>query len=159
MTPSHAVLGRCDRGAAGLIEGWGRAYERIAEACREQGTPEPTVESDGNGVRVQWTRVNPTSDADRIRARVEGQVQVTGQVMGQVDRLLMELAVGERKREELQAALGLAGRGNFRALYLAPALDAGLIEMTIPDKPNSRLQKYRTTAAGKTYLTTQKEPR
>jgi hypothetical protein len=32
---------------------------------------------------------------------------------------------------------------------LKPALEQGLVEMTIPDKPNSRLQKYRLTALGK----------
>lgn len=51
----------------GLIEAWGRGYERIAEACREQGTPEPTVESDGNGVWVKWAWVNPRTDAEAIR--------------------------------------------------------------------------------------------
>jgi len=33
-----------------------------------------------------------------------------------------------------------------------PALDAGLIAMTILGKPNSRLQKYRLTASGKALL-------
>jgi ATP-dependent DNA helicase RecG len=35
---------------------------------------------------------------------------------------------------------------------LHPALQAGLIEYTIPDKPNSRLQKYRITPAGERVL-------
>lgn len=39
--------------------------------------------------------------------------------------------------------LGLSHRPTFRQNYLQPALDAGLIERTLPDKPNSRLQKYR----------------
>jgi len=46
-------------------------------------------------------------------------------------------------REQLQQALNLKDRKSFRARYLKPALDAGLIEMTIPDKPNSKYQRYR----------------
>ena len=45
-------------------------------------------------------------------------------------------------REQLQDLLGLSDRKSFRERYLRPALQAGLIEMTLPDKPNSRLQKY-----------------
>jgi hypothetical protein len=32
--------------------------------------------------------------------------------------------------------------------YLQLLLDAGWLEMTIPDKPRSSKQRYRTTAAG-----------
>ena len=52
-------------------------------------------------------------------------------------------------RRKLQAALSLKGEENFRKLYLVPALEAGYVEMTIPDKPKSRLQEYRLTGAGK----------
>ena len=38
--------------------------------------------------------------------------------------------------------LGLHAREGFRRNYLRPALDMGLIRMTIPDKPNSRNQRY-----------------
>ncbi len=59
---------------------------------------------------------------------------------------------GEMSREALQAALGLSDRKSFRERYLKPALDYCLIEMTIPDKPNSRMQKYRLTDKGRQWL-------
>ena len=62
-------------------------------------------------------------------------------------RLLLVL-VGEMTRQQLQQALGLKDDEHFRKAYLQPALDAGLIEMTIPDKPRSSKQKYRLTAEG-----------
>ncbi|MEK7704372.1 MAG: Fic family protein [Myxococcota bacterium] len=72
----------------------------------------------------------------------------TGQVTGQVATLVEHLD-GEVTRSELQKAVGLTHREHFRKAYLLPSLAAGLIEMTQPDKPNSRRQRYRLTAAGK----------
>jgi len=77
--------------------------------------------------------------------------QVTPQVTPQVARLLNVL-VGEMSREELQSALDLQDRKSFRELYIQPALTGQLIEMTIPEKPNSRLQRYRLTDAGRRWL-------
>ena len=67
--------------------------------------------------------------------------QVSSQVT-QVKELLIALK-GEMSRDELQTALGLQDRKSFTARYLKPAINAGLIEMIITEKPNSRLQKYR----------------
>lgn len=44
---------------------------------------------------------------------------------------------------QLMERLGLKSREGFRRNYLHPALVEGMIEMTIPDKPNSRNQRYR----------------
>jgi len=77
--------------------------------------------------------------------------QVAPQVTPQVGELLAVIQ-GEMGREALQSALGLSDRKSFRARYLKPALTDGLIEMTIPDKPNSRLQKYRLTDKGREWL-------
>ena len=48
--------------------------------------------------------------------------------------------------------LGLKDRTHLRERYLDPALADGLIEPTLPDKPNSRLQQYRLTAKGTVLL-------
>jgi hypothetical protein len=73
---------------------------------------------------------------------------VTGQVTGQVQRML---AVCDEalSRAELQEKLGLRHRDNFIEAYLQPALNAGLLEMTTPDKPRSSKQKYRLTEKGR----------
>ncbi len=75
----------------------------------------------------------------------------TPQVTPQVARLLFVLK-DEMSRGEIQAALGLKDRKSFRSRYLAPALNAGLIEMTIPERPNSRLQKYSLTEKGRRFV-------
>ena len=79
--------------------------------------------------------------------------QVTPQVTPEVHRLLGVMQ-GEMKRADIQAALGLKDREHFREAYMLPAVTAGVIEMTLPDKPRSGLQKYRLTAAGQACLRT-----
>jgi ATP-dependent DNA helicase RecG len=45
--------------------------------------------------------------------------------------------------------LGLKNAEHFRKAYLVPAMNAGLVEMTLPDKPKSSLQKYRLMENGR----------
>jgi len=83
-------------------------------------------------------------------AHITGEVtgEVAGEVTGEVRRLLNALESGALDRRGLQQATGLKSQANFRDRYLLPALKSGMIEMSIPEKPNSRLQKYRLTGKG-----------
>ena len=69
--------------------------------------------------------------------------QVTVQVTEQVERLLDVIGDDIVSSKELMERLGIKHRPNFRDKYLLPAMKLGLIEMTIPDKPNSSKQKYK----------------
>ena len=80
----------------------------------------------------------------------KGTAQVTTEVTTQV--ALLQALTQPMARSELQATLRLKNSEHFRKAYLLPALAQGLIEMTLPEKPNSRLQQYRLTAAGRAYL-------
>ena len=78
--------------------------------------------------------------------------QITPQVTTQVEKVLTATAHEARSREELQAATGMIDREHFRKAYIEPLVTAGWLERTIPDKPTSRLQKYRLGAKGGDWL-------
>lgn len=109
-------------------------------------------EGHGKGTRYRWPArpvvdlLTPAGDAGQVTGEVTG--EVTAEVTAEVRALLLAQE-GEMKRSELQAQMGLAHDEHFRQAYLIPALEARMIEMTIPDKPRSRLQKYRLTAQGR----------
>jgi hypothetical protein len=69
--------------------------------------------------------------------------QDSDQVTDQVKRLLDVLGTSSLSAAELMSLLDLKHRPTFRQNYLHPALEQGLIEMTLPDAPNSRNQQYR----------------
>lgn len=64
---------------------------------------------------------------------IEPQVRKLLEILG--NRTMSESAIMEK--------LNLSHRPTFRKNYLNLALEMGVIERTIPDKPNSRNQRYR----------------
>lgn len=59
-----------------------------------------------------------------------------------VRRLLEVMQDYPMTAAELMQSLGIKSRDTIRNNYLKPALEAGLIEMTEPQNPNSRNQRY-----------------
>ena len=85
--------------------------------------------------------VGPTEELD---PREQDREQVKEQVREQVTiQALLQFCIVPRSRKEMQEFMGLTGRRNFSEKYINPLLNAGKIEMTIPDKPNSKNQKYK----------------
>lgn len=118
-----------------LVEQIGSGIRRIRDACREHGIAEPELH-----VSADWFTVT--------FARPEGETpHDTPHVTPHVERLVAAI-VDEMSRAELMETLGLADRNHFAATYLRPALEAGLVEMTIPNRLRSRAQRYRLTELG-----------
>ena len=85
-------------------------------------------------------------DAGQDTGQVTGQVALQDnlQSVGQTNRneRLLEFCISPRTRKEMQEFIGIASREHFNKALLAPLLESGQLRMTIPDKPNSRNQKY-----------------
>ena len=130
-----------------LTEGRGTGIPKILRAMRDNGSPPPEFDFDEDHsyflVRL------PVHPASRVGI---GDItpEVTAEVTAEVERLLGALE-GEMPRALLQQALALQHDEHFRKAYLVPALAAGLIEMTLPDKPRSSKQRYRLTETGRAW--------
>ena len=128
-----------------MTEGRGTGIPKMLRAIESNRSPMPSFHTDDD--RSYFLVELPVHPAF---AEAMAHEQVTPQVTPQVLELLNVLQ-GEMTRSQLQERLGLRDRFHFRDAYLLPALEYGLIEMTIPDKTRSSKQKYRLTAKGTAY--------
>jgi len=87
-----------------------------------------------------------------LRVTLFKEGQDTEQVTKQVKKLLMNMGDEKYTANELMELSELKHRPTFLYDYLQPAIKLGLIKMTIPDKPNSRKQRYILTEKGKKYI-------
>lgn len=62
---------------------------------------------------------------------------------------MLRVMTGEMSRAEIMAVLGLRDEKHFRENYQQYGINEGLIEMTLPDTPRSRKQRYRLTDLGR----------
>lgn len=80
--------------------------------------------------------------------------QVEHQVKHQVNlspiqqEILKSLMHKPLSRKEIFTAINMSGDTRSFKRHIEPLLLANLVEMTVPDKPNSRIQKYRLTDRG-----------
>ena len=144
-----------------LAEARSTGVPKIFRSMRQNGSPEPMFESDENRTwflvrlpvheRASLAETEQDTGQDKsLINKKNGQdtPQDVGQVSDHVEQIVVVLTRA-MSRARIQAALELKDRHHFLASYLKPALKAGLIEMTLPDKPTSRHQRYRRTAQGK----------
>ena len=80
-------------------------------------------------------------DSDHDTAQVD--VHSHQEMSDQVRRLISAMKQEDYTLAELMQLVGLSHRATFQRNYLNPAIEAGLIKRTIPDKPKSPKQKYR----------------
>ena len=145
-----------------LAEARSTGVPKIFRAMRRNGSPDPVFESDDERT---WFRVRLPVHEGALLSVTEHETEHdtehetehdtehetehdTEHVDEHVERLILALKT-DMGRAELQDMLRIQHRPHFVGEYLRPAREAGLIEMTLPDTPKSRKQRYRLTQAGK----------
>jgi predicted HTH transcriptional regulator len=152
------------------IERMGTGIRDMIRRCRKAGLAEPEIRIDGGffvlTIRRKTSEPGTQSgaksgpDLDQVGTRLAPSghrvtppvdLPVTPPVAVVVLARLIGSS-GPLGNSEILEKLMLRDRTHLRKRYIDPALAEGLVERTIPEKPTSRLQKYRLTEKGRGLL-------
>jgi len=132
----------------GAVEIWGRGTNRVIEECKRYGVDPPTFEERGGALIVTFRALVGHGAFDGTKRGPSGDQVGTKAELSDHQLLVMKAATEPQSLLSLMERCGRTNRSKFRNQVLRPLLDAGLVVMTIPDKPRSSFQRYRTTEAG-----------
>ena len=126
----------------GLIEQWGRGTNRIVALCAKAGLPKPVFGQQAGSVFVRFRPL-----AGRITASLGAESGAESRAEWQL--VLATLGGGNMSPDEIATKMGKSSVTGSLKRILRRLMAERLIAQTMPDKPRSRLQKYRRTEKGK----------
>ena len=129
----------------GAVEVWGRGTNRVITMCKQNAVAAPVFE-DRHGFLIVTFKAQMVAPGRRVESQPESQPESLTQ------RVLLLLKSQTSGKAEITANFGQKAVSGQLNKVVRDLLAHGLVEHTIPDKPNSRLQKYRLTAAGQRAL-------
>ena len=151
------------------VDVWGRGTNRVIEMCEKHGAAPPVFEEKqgflvvtfraplvaGGAAGTSKGRAVPGSGQPESRPELQPESStspVPVQFQSLEDRILALLREGALPVSILSKRLGQKRVSGQLKVVLNKLLSDSIIEFTIPDKPNGRLQKYRLTPAGEKAL-------
>ena len=142
-----------------MTEGRSTGIPKILRAMKNNSSPVPEFETDEERlhflIRLPVHTKSKQIESEKVVISpqpTQSPTQSPTQLIDPVEKILLALKQGELSSGQLRIVIGIKHRPTFRKNYLHPALEDGLVELTIPESPNSRMQKYRLTEEGKRKL-------
>ena len=131
-----------------LIEQWGSGIRRIIKEAEALGLPELQIREIGMRMRVTVPLAEPipTRPAKGVRAGSQPESESGAESRAESDMETQILALLEKEplsKSEIAKRLGKGKPSGYLNSIIRELIQAGKLEYTIPEKPNSRLQKYR----------------
>lgn len=116
-----------------------RGIQRVKTILQENGNPEPKFTVDK--ITAFEVTVKPTLSLNLVTDEEKVTKSVTK--MTETINDIIAFCSTPKSMTEIMAHIGLKHRYNVKHRYIDPLIEGGFLSMTIPEKPNSRNQKYQ----------------
>ena len=117
-----------------FLESWGTGVNRMVEACKTVGLPEPEYGTDGSFVWITFKRPNASANLDTNLD--------TKKHLSDKQKEVLAFCVVPKSSREILVHIGVTNHTRNRDRFVNYLVDEGFLERTIPDVPNSPQQKY-----------------
>ena len=124
---------------SGMIEAWGRGFDKIREACRKYNAPLPEYEINEEGIMVYCKACDKYL---KLLHQKNQAVQIEQDNEQDLIANIIRFCVVPKSSNEIIAHFNMPNRSYFKRHFLDKMLKAGMLKMTIPEKPSSKKQKY-----------------
>jgi ATP-dependent DNA helicase RecG len=148
-----------------MCEQAGTGLRMMREAWKTLGHPSPTYKNDRAWKAFEFfipeldKEVDMASDLVKAMFAEKSPTQSGAQSGAQSTSVMAAILVSQLSANELTQRLGMKSKTGALKRTIAELMADGFIEYTIPDKPNSRLQKYRLTEKGRKTLAGERKTR
>ena len=134
----------------GLLEIRGDKVHRVIAMCKTHGAATPSFEEWQGFLVITFKAQLVAGGMARVGSQVESKVESQPESLDR--RVLTLLKTQALSKADISTHLGQKEVSGQLNKVIRSLIAQGLIEYTLPDKPNSRLQKYRLTQAGERAL-------
>lgn len=129
---------------SGMIEAWGRGFDKIKEACAKYDGRLPKYNISASGIMVLCKACDKylelLNDEENLHLGQSGRDH--DQDGNDVVMMILDFCKEAKSIPEIMEKFGFDSRTSFRRKYLNTLVKEGRLKMTLPDKPRSKNQKY-----------------
>ena len=129
---------------SGMIESWGRGFEKIRDECEKSNVPLPIVDVKGSGIMIQILpskKYMELLNGEESHKKAIRKPQESHKIVPE-EKLILDYCNEAKNIKEIANYFGYKDARRFKENYINPLMKKGLLEMTIPEQPTNRNQKY-----------------